>query len=149
MPSEYDSRDDSYDSRYDSYDSRYDSAPPPPPPPRKKVGYGIAGMIIAAGGMGVAVVLAVVTLFFRNQLRPPENDANGMGLACSQFVLLILFLLSACVMVLSLTGAGLGVGGITAGHGRGRRLGVYAVCLALIPITAVFAIVAAVIAAWN
>lgn len=145
--SKYDSYDSRDDSRYDSYDSRDGSARPPLP--REKVGYGIAGLIVAFGGMGVAVVLYALTLFFGELLSSKLKYTQGYGYLFAIFVLVILLLLAVFGLIISLTAAGLGVGGITAGHGQGRRLGVYAVCLAFIPITAVLSIVAWIFANWR
>jgi hypothetical protein len=127
MRPDYDSRDDSYDSRFDSSDSRDDR-----PPPRRS-GLGLAGVIV---GMVAAPLLAagVVVALLIEKLWTDQGSYKGPSI-CALFYLalaLVVLVLIAGSLAASLTGVGLGIGGIVRGRGIGRRLGIYAVGVAVV-----------------
>jgi hypothetical protein len=126
--------DDSYDTR-DSSDSRYDSVPPRPPP--RKIGLGLAALILAT----IAVVLEVVGVVVVTWVRLSwigDGGGGQSGADCMYLCVTVVGVLAVilCTLALSMASAGLGIGGIVRSRGIGRRLGIYALCLAILSFVA-------------
>ena len=77
--------------------------------------------------IGVGFILAW-QLMTTGQPKINSSEACWLGVG----LVVVLLALSVCVLATSFVAGGLGVAGIAAGHGRGRRLGIYAVVLAVL-----------------